>query len=498
MDDKYLKIVERLEDLSRNGLGAEVRKQMQNLVVVKVPRQYRLPLANLARRNNLPLMSIRLLNPIVRSERELDLPASNQELAEYASSLLYIGAGKEAEELLSSLDPSHIPRVLLYRSFSCFGRWEYDRAIPLLTEYIQREPDPYLNTVGEINLAAAKVFLGHDDVEILLKDLRRKTQDREYWLLHGNSLELSALMTLSNRQYRDTKKFLNQAAVVLEKSQSLNDLFVRKWRAILGLHQAPDSKDAAKQVQKIKAEGAKYQNWETVRDCEFHLAVETRNQGLFGRVYFGTPYPAYRQTMKDKIPKQWKISDEYLLSSTTEAAPHLVLDLKLGTEKSGRFELKPGQLLHRALVLLIEDFYHPKRVGTLHSELFPDSYFNPVSSPNRIYQVVSRLRQWADESKVPLSIKEDNGYYWAMVRAGLGVLIREEKTLASEVSPNQTLVDRLYAEGAEDFSARQACECLGLSRSSFNRFAKWAIDEGILEKRGQSSSTHYRLLKSAA
>lgn len=149
-------------------------------------------------------------------------------------------------------------------------------------------------------------------------------------------------------------------------------------------------------------------------------------------------------------------------------------------------------------MLLIEDFYHPKRVGTLHSELFPDSYFNPVSSPNRIYQVISRLRQWAEGTNVPLSIKEDNGYYWARVLAGLGVLVREEKTLASEVSPNQTLINRLQEQRIEEFSAKQACDSLGLSRSSFNRFAKWAIDEGVLEKRGQSSATHYRLIKNAA
>ena len=137
-------------------------------------------------------------------------------------------------------------------------------------------------------------------------------------------------------------------------------------------------------------------------------------------------------------------------------------------------------------------------MGTLHSELFPDSYFNPISSPNRIYQVISRLRNWIGESLLPMAIHEDHGYYWAQVRPGLAVLIREEKAQASEVSPNQTLLDRLRSLGSDEFSASQVCTHLGLSRSAFNRFAKWAIEEGFVEKRGQSSSTRYRLLTPAA
>lgn len=498
MTDKYLKLVEELEELSRNGLGAEVRKRLQSLVVVKVPRPHRLAIANVARRNNLPLLAIRLLNPIVRAERELDLPASPQELAEYASGLLYIGAGKEADELLTTLNPSVLPRVLLYRAFTCFSRWEYEQALPLLKNYLEHETDPYLNTVGEVNLAAALVFLGLPEAEALLEGLRAKTLAREYWLLHGNSLELSALYSLSNKQYRDTKKYLAEAAEVLKKSQSLNDLFVRKWSAVVNLHQDPTATETLAQIEQLKTEGARYQNYETVRDLEFHLAIETRNQKLFERVYFGTPYSAYRKTLRDKIPKQWIIPESYLLTAPKDATPHTILNLKLGTSGSGKNLLKPGQILHRALVLLIEDFYHPKRVGTLHSDLFPDSYFNPISSPNRIYQVISRLRRWTNEAHLPLKVGEGHGTYWAHVRTGLGVLVEEEKPAASKVSPHQTLLERLDAQGLGEFSANQACEGLGLSRSAFNRFAKWAVDSGALEKRGQSSATHYRRLKSAS
>ena len=496
MEGKYLKIIERLKELSRKGLSSEIHREIKNLVGFKLPRSHRWRLAYLARSNNLPLLAIQLLHPIVRPEKPLEPPASNQELAEYASSLFSIGAGKEANKILSELDPSQIPQALLYRALACFNLWEYQETIPLLNEYIEREPDPYLNTVGKTKLAAAMIFLGFSEASQLLAELRSKTKEKDYWLLYGSSLELSAQISLSSKKFQESKRLLNEAANVLQKSKNFNDFFVRKWQAIVDLYQSPESPQALYNLEKIKKEGAKYQSWETVRTCDLHIATATKNPALFAKVYFGTPSPAYRQAIKKKIPQKWSLPQKYLLTSPHLTTPLWMLDLKLGTEQSGKCQLKPGRLLHQALVLLIKDFYHPQQIGALHSELFPHSYFNPISSPNRVYQVISRLRNWINNSGLPMHIQENHSHYWAQVRSGLSVLIREEDS--NTLTPNQTLFDRLQKIGFEEFSAKQVCHQLGLSRSAFNRFSKWAIEEGLLEKRGQSSSTCYRLISLAA
>ena len=49
------------------------------------------------------------------------------------------------------------------------------------------------------------------------------------------------------------------------------------------------------------------------------------------------------------------------------------------------------------------------RIGTIFSELFPDERFNPVSSPARVRQQISRTRKWF--AKYPVKIIESDGFY---------------------------------------------------------------------------------------
>src|SRR5206468_2581133 len=122
---------------------------------------------------------------------------------------------------------------------------------------------------------------------------------------------------------------------------------------------------------------------ETVRDCDLHRSVATKDEKLLLHVYFGTPHPTFRERILAEYGGSVALPSRYLWKKTGKSSR--ILDLT-DPEALG---LKPGQLLHRALLLLCSDFYRPVRLAALHSRLFPDRYFHPTATPNQIHQLLS-------------------------------------------------------------------------------------------------------------
>ena len=84
---------------------------------------------------------------------------SDQELIEYAGSLIEVGCLQEAFGYLERVDTKKFPEALLIRSFGLFANWDYVHAIPLLEQYIDNSKiSDYQKLVGKINLAASMIF----------------------------------------------------------------------------------------------------------------------------------------------------------------------------------------------------------------------------------------------------------------------------------------------------------------------------------------------------
>ena len=67
-----------LEALSRSGERKKVIKRLKSINTKRIPRDLKLRVANLARRNHLLLLALRILNPIVRSELVLEKPVTSK------------------------------------------------------------------------------------------------------------------------------------------------------------------------------------------------------------------------------------------------------------------------------------------------------------------------------------------------------------------------------------------------------------------------------------
>jgi hypothetical protein len=82
--------------------------------------------------------------------------------------------------------------------------------------------------------------------------------------------------------------------------------------------------------------------------------------------------------------------------------------------------------LHRLMFLLCRDFYQPLSVVGAFSKLFPDEYFNPNTSPNRVHQFIRRLSNYFRKQGVAFKIDEMTGSYRLRLPDNTGILIPQE------------------------------------------------------------------------
>jgi hypothetical protein len=187
-------IVSHCDQEIRAGRTAQAAKELQQLNTAKVPREWRLPLANLCRRAGLLNTGMRLLTPVVHPERtKTGDTASNAELAEYGVLLHRIGATREALHTLEKVNTIEVPDALLYRSFCHFSEWEYEGATKALEAYTTQTSSGYMNFVARVNLASA--YVGGERFEQALDLLARNIEEaraNSYSRLQGNCHELRA------------------------------------------------------------------------------------------------------------------------------------------------------------------------------------------------------------------------------------------------------------------------------------------------------------------
>jgi hypothetical protein len=442
-------------------------------------------------------MALRVLNPIVRPSARKQGNPTGEEKAEYAASLTRAGAVSEALTILETIDPTAVPTALLYESFALVTQWRYTETIPLLERYLASKGlSDYQRLVGQVNLAAAMVAeRRHEDARPMLDALAEETRRLGLSLLHGNSLELSAQNAILAKRWRDAEAFLGRAEAALAKSGGLDELFVRKWRAVLSLLRDGGA-IAVAALEYVRGEALARRHWETTRECDLFLAIGCRDEKLALALYFGTPYPAYRARIQVELggrlqlPEtyEWDLADPRWGQPSVQHRKTTQIDLLVRAGDKGN-GFKAGQLLHRLLLFLSRDFYRPARVASIHAEVYPDEYFNPVSSPTRVHQIVKRLKQSLERAAVPIAIVEDQGTYRLRATTPCRLLLPG----IAPKSRADALLDRLKARaGDREFSATEAAAWLSLSPRTTLRLLTAAVSSGACRRTGAASAVRYR------
>lgn len=491
---QYQRLHAECETLLMNGQPNLVSKRIAALNTANVPREWRLPIAKVCRRAGLVAAAMKLLVPIVHSENHGGgETATNAELCEYAASLLRIGAFDEALDTLAGIDVADCPEAHLYLAHVFIAKWDHSNALACLESHLESPLDDEARMTSRLRVVECVIALSRFDEGLqlcsqIIDDVGRATHPSSWSRHRAIALELRAQAHLARNHFSQARADLVEAANELAVGGDLESFSIKKWLAVLEARQS-GSTDALKA---IRVEACERKAWESVREIDLQSLKIKFNQSDFEYLMFGTPIPSRRNKIAAELSVPM-LADSFVLGN--ENGP--CIDL-LTCEITRSTLQRPTSQIHQVIEILLRDFYRPCRVGQLFSELFPEKTFDVFTSHHRVHQAILRTRRWLKESGLGAEIVSDSG----------GYSLRISGHLAFKVSLERRSVDRfsLFIEKLRDakqdhgfgFSAREARESLGLSTSAFKRFAKWAVENGKLERYGASSATIYKVPSSEA
>jgi hypothetical protein len=461
----------------------------------------RLEFARLCRRAGVPMLGLRALKPIVRPGARLRGDAgraSPAALTEYAALLLRLGAATEATRWLARVRTEDTPDKLLFEAFACFRQWDYAAAIAPLERYCQ-DPrvTPYSRLVGQVNWAAALVLERQDaQAERLLGRLAQATLAGGHDLLYGNTLETWIQLRVFQGRPGEALEFLAEVERRGFIRPGAEGILFRKWAAIARRCADPDDRRARRSLADLAVEARGLGSWEVARDCDFHEARLTRDRALMERLYFGTPYPAYRARIVALGFEPAQSVVDWCLGPPGVPKPRDILDVRTGVVAGrARDELRPGSLGLRLIQTLASDFYRPWRLAELHAALYPGQHFDPESSSLRVHQLLRRARAALAQARSSIRIEENRETY--RLASGAPAIVRLGSIHPTGLAGRaQGIIDRLVAalgSPTRSFSSSEAARILELDPRTVRRALRQAVSDGRLIRVGLARASRYAI-----
>jgi hypothetical protein len=479
-------ILARLDAWTKEGRRFAVLRELEVALRDRPDRRYLPALARLANRNHAYVLALRILHGVIRDDREGIARATDDAQTVYATSLLWIGALEEAQERLGRVRISGEAELIW--AFVCFAQWDYAGAIPHLIRYVNsKNVADYQKLVGQVNLLASLIALGRlGPAWELLECLKPELGGLASRVLYGNTLELEAQAHLFEGRLESAEQALQQAEVALSDQPGRYLLYVRKWKAVLSLARDHRSQAARAHLGEVKVQALELRNWETIRDCDFHLARLTGDDTLLRRVLLGTPYSGFRERVRSlfgfKLPESRRL--EYCPGEVSRPPEQIGLDLE-AAEWGALFNPTSWPLVQ----LMTKDIYRPPQVGVVFSTLHPGESFNPFVSPQRVRNSVLRFNQGARSH--PFRIVIRHGDYFLTGPPGASVA----RTARQRLQPDWEAALRLFRKqnGPRSFTAADLAQALGITPRSALGILSEALQHRKVERIGRGRNTRYIL-----
>jgi len=496
VDVDFENLIQVCEEKIRTGDDSFVISHIGALDHKGTPRKFCLPLANLSRRVGLIPAGLKFLSPVVRPKNKISSEPTPRELAEYAVLLQRNGSLEESQILLSKINANFFPEVLLYQALCHFNQWNYGTAIPLLERYLNHSLTPYQAIVGQVNLAAALIITyNFSSAFELLEATIGEARAGGWFRLVGNSHELKAQAHIASSRYSEARENLELSHEILQKTETVDSLFVMKWRAIVdGLERGE-----LNHLLNFKNLAVEKREWESVREASlFELKIQSLHKSIsmdqLNHLYFGTPFACYRKRTQDflgVLPNAQEYSYGFSKGPKFDLLTGRFAQFSPEPEFAAQ-SIAPGKKVHQFLCSLLRDFYRPPNIGEIFAELFRGEYFDIFSSPARVHQILWRTRDWIRRSKIPVVIQNKFGAYTIRV---VGPFSFQIPLNFQPINPNQICLLRLreVMKPGEAFSSTQAMHALAIKHSFLKSFAQWAIQKNDLVKIGAGSATLYVL-----
>lgn len=446
--------------IRRGNLG-EVAAEIDKITLAKIPRAAAPEFARTARRAGRADIALRVLVRWVRSEKESATP---RERAEYAATLIQVGALSEAKQILDTL-PDSLSETLLYRAYLAIPQRDYGEAIEWFRRYLSTSGlTSYARLVARVGLAEALAVEGNVlRADRMLQELLHTASLQKLTHLLARTLTVAGELAFAQGRNASAERLLRKAGEL--SSSNVSTLILRKWHAL--------TRGDAKDLATVAADAAKAGQWEIQRDCDRERAALSKDEALLAHVYFGTPYPAYRRRLGFTPP------ESYVWGGTKR-----VLDPS---------KLRRGMLPQRLLACLAKDFYRPSRTAALFVELNPDEHYHPVHAPPRVHVAIQRLRRWLEKEQYDLVVIDADGAYRLLPTKQCGIRVHAQAARSPEAEAAAALEIRF---GHAPVSLKQIGQVLKLPDRSAHRLVVKAVAEGLLTRTGAGAQTRYRLAKS--
>jgi hypothetical protein len=383
------------------------------------------------------------------------------------------------------------PRSRFYLALLFLKQWDYAQAVRELEFYLSEIPEDYHKLVVQVNLAAAYIITGQKhEAREFLASLYPELKSRGHSLLYGNCLEIESHIHFLDGEYESALDLLEKAEKLLADAKNMGWLYARKWTLINRMFHS-DSRDPRpfeRELAEVKGLASEMGSWETLREVDLYRGLFEKNEGLVNHVYFGSPHPTYKAHVS-KLASGMNIASTYAWTSPGEGEPRL-------HDLNSAIVDRPAEsfLVKKLLLTLVSDFYAGFRIGHLFSTLFEGEYFDPQSSPDRVFQLIHRLRGWMKDENWRCKIESERGQYRLRFSPGHGLILRRD--LNEDPVRERAGVFELFLRGSfagQPFTANEVGQRLACSTRSANRRLRELLDEGRVERLGSGKFTRFKL-----
>ena len=400
---------EKLDASIRQGRMNEVRDSIGKISLKELNRAARYRYAHLCRRTGLPLLGLQALRPFVRPSETSPQKATLKEKLEYAACLNWLGLLNEAANLLAEIPLQEEPFAGVIHAFVHFSQWNYEAALCKL-ESAMGSPQlrGYERAIAEANLLSALVHLRkYAQAEKLAFRLKKEFQAERLDNLHLSIVKQELEMAIDQGDWLLASSLLQELRGKSAMGDPFSQLFLEKWEMLYYLYRGSKKKEWEPRLEKVKQKAVALGHGETLRDCDYHIAVVNKDLELAQKVYFGTPQAPYRQRflrdaswLGEHLPKIYFIPRGKILTTK----PKDVFD-----PIKERFWRADG-VLDKVFVTLTADLYRNPTLLSIFDQAF-SGYFHKEHSPNLVHQAMHRLKAQIKQSKKDLSVKEEKSQY---------------------------------------------------------------------------------------
>jgi hypothetical protein len=452
----------------------------------KASRLKRLDLAATAIREDLPDHAIRLLARQIQSKN-----STPEERTYYALALLMLGAYRETEQLLSEIDLDHYPRAKLTWVYLKFLQWDWASCVKPLEEVLASPRSrKHELMIARSHLGSALIhgFGRYEEGRKHLAQIAREADPREFRLIHVTAQQLMAQSHYLEGNMKAGLELISHAEAALQGIKGdYNHWIMKQWRYLL--------EGTPEKLREVRRGYESLSRWEPARMCAYYEAVARKDREMMLNLYFGTPYPGFRRKLLERTGmKVEDLPDRHDLwigpegvGVRADAGEHprgaVLVDLS--------DVIEAGSLPDRLLRELVRDPYHPPGFARLADALYPGEIFHPGSTPDRIWQLVRRLRSELKAKKIPLDVRARDGSFRLIAEKDVRVSVeREVREHPTRTTARLGQLREVF--GDRPFTAAEAQLRLGLKRWSTVALLSESVDGGELVKEGAGRSVRYR------